>query len=103
MAKTKTSIIHVQSGSIKTYFRKKIRRMERRDKEELEWEYNYGLTKKDIFRCFLYISTIILPLRDTIRGFYKKPTLAWLFHPVATFGLLFIYGLYWIKGLNKKL
>jgi len=103
IAKTKISIIHVQSGSIKTYFRKKIRRMERRDKEELEWEYNYGLTKKDIFRCFLYISTIILPLRDTIRGFCKKPTLAWLFHPVATFGLLFIYGLYWIKGLNKKL
>jgi glycosyltransferase involved in cell wall biosynthesis len=98
ISKVKTSIIHVQPGDISTYFRKHRRRVKRRANGELNFEYNYGLTKKDIMKSVLYISTIILPLRDTIRGFHKKPTLTWIFHPIATFGLLFIYGAYWLMG-----
>ena len=102
IAKVKQGIRHVQNGSIKIFFKKKIRRIERRQKGEIDWKYNYDLKQKEMVRISLYIASIVLLLRDSIRGFIKKPSTAWVFHPVATLGLLFIYGYYALVGLRLK-
>ena len=100
MAKVKQGLIHVQDGSIKTFFRKKLRRINRRYKGEVKWGYNYDLSKKDIINQSLYMASIIMPLKDAFIGFRRRPSFVWFFHPVATLGLCFIYGYYSIRGLK---
>ncbi|MBI2448955.1 glycosyltransferase [Candidatus Pacearchaeota archaeon] len=109
IAKVKQGIIHAQDGRISTFFKKKLRRMYRRygggDKRfgggQVEWRYNYGVDKKQLIKTALYVSTIVLPIKDTIVGFYRKPTLAWLFHPIASLGVLGIYTYFYFKqGIN---
>lgn len=100
MAKIKQGLIHVQDRSVKTFFRKKLRRIKRRYNGEIKWDYSYDIKKKDILRTSLYLSTVVLPFKDMVAGFYRKPGAVWLFHPVATFGLFFIYVYYSLKGLR---
>ena len=102
MAKVKQGLIHVQDGSIKTFFRKKLRRIKRRYSKEINWRYNYDINKKEVLKTTLYLGTIALPIKDMILGFQNKPEWVWLFHPIATFGLLFIYAYYAILGLKKE-
>jgi len=102
MALVKQGIIHFQNGSIRTYFRKKLRRIQRRQTGELDWGNNYGIKTKDIIKVSLYIATIILPIKDSILGFFKKPTSAWFFHPIACYGLLILYGYYTLFNGNLR-
>ncbi len=102
MAKVKQGLIHVQDGSIKTFFRKKLRRIKRRYNKEINWKYSYDINKNNIVKTSLYLATIILPIKDMIAGFQNKPEWVWLFHPIATFGLLFVYAYYAIIGMKKE-
>lgn len=101
IAKVKQGLIHKQDGSIITFFKKKIRRIKRRHSEEIKWRYNYNIKKSDIIKNSLYIATIILPLKDMLAGYHRKKTSAWLFHPIAVFGLFSIYCYYALLGLKK--
>jgi len=101
MAKVKQGLIHVQNGSIKTFFKKKLRRIKRRYSGEIKWKYSYDINKKDIIKKSLYLASVVLPLKDMVVGIYRKPEWVWLFHPIATFGLLGVYGYYGILGLKK--
>ncbi|HLC52914.1 MAG TPA: glycosyltransferase family 2 protein [Candidatus Nanoarchaeia archaeon] len=101
IAKVKQEIIHVQPASIRTHFRKKLRRMRRRDSGEMKWDYNYGLTKKDFFLTSLYIMSVLPVIADTIVGFMRKPSSAWLFHPINTF-VLFISYVYYVLFKNVR-
>ncbi|MCK5043530.1 glycosyltransferase family 2 protein [Candidatus Pacearchaeota archaeon] len=96
-AKVKVGIIHNQPK----FFPNKIRRMERR-KEGIKIKYNYGINQKKIFLTGLYLMLIIPVLFDTLRGFVKKPDSAWFFHPIATFGEIFIYGWYFLMYKFSK-
>jgi len=91
-AKIKTGIIHNQPK----FFPNKIRRMQRR-KEGIKIKYNYGISKKKMILTILYSCLIIPVLFDTIIGFFKKPCLAWFFHPIATFGEFAIYSWYCLR------
>jgi len=91
-AKIKIGIVHNQI----VFFRKKIRRMERR-KEGIKIKYNYGISRKKLVLTGLYLMLVIPVLFDTLRGFVKKPNFAWFFHPIATFGELFIYSWYFLR------
>ncbi len=102
MAKVKQGLIHIQNGSIKTFFKKKLRRIKRRYRGEIDWKYNYNIEKNDVTKTALYLASVILPLKDMVMGFYRKPELVWLFHPVATFCLFFIYAYYGMLGLKKS-
>ncbi len=100
-AKVKEGLYHKQDGSFKTFYRKKLRRIKRRYSDEKLWKQDYGLEKKKILFTSLYCASFILPLYDSIIGFLRKPSLAWLFHPIATTSLIFIYGYYDIKNKLK--
>ena len=92
-AKVKTGIIHNQPR----FFPNKARRIKRRLNNEVKIQYDYGVTKKDTLKTLVYMCLILPVLWDTLRGFYKKPSIAWIFHPVACFGELFLHGYYTIK------
>lgn len=102
IAKVKTGLIHEQNGSMATFFKKKIRRLNRRYSGDSRWQYNYGMDNKDICKKILYISTLVLPFKDMLCGLRRRPTFAWFFHPVALSTLLFIYAYYVIKGGGNK-
>lgn len=87
-AKVDTGIIHNQPK----FFKNKIRRVERRLKKEIKIKYNYGVSKKELAKVSIYILLIFPVLVDTIIGFFRKRNLAWIFHPVACFGEMFLFG-----------
>jgi len=92
-AKVKTGIIHNQPK----FFPNKIRRIIRRLKNEVRIKYDYGVTRKEMAKTIICIVLVFPVLFDTIKGFIKKPDLAWFFHPIACFGELFLHGLYTFK------
>ncbi|MDP1728805.1 MAG: glycosyltransferase family 2 protein [archaeon] len=92
-AKVKTGIVHNQPK----FFPNKIRRIKRRLNDEVKIIYDYGVTKKDTVKTLIYMCLILPVLFDTIIGFIKKPSIAWIFHPVACFGELYFHGYYFIK------
>ncbi|MDD5650708.1 MAG: glycosyltransferase family 2 protein [Candidatus Nanoarchaeia archaeon] len=96
LAKVKISMTHIQQG-IKDFFKKKTRRIKRRTGNEVKFDFDYGLTKKQFIFAFLRIGLILPILYDTIKGFIRKPSLVWLFHPIAVYGTLFLYIYYNIK------
>ncbi len=46
----------------------------------------------------LYSITIVKPLYDSIRGYAKKPDLAWFLHPFMCLSFLGIYGFYSLRA-----
>ncbi len=92
-AKVKTAYIHDQ----RRFFRNKIRRIKRRLAHEVKFEYNYGITKKDIAKLALRLGLILPILYDTLKGFVRKPSIAWIFHPIACYGELAIHMYYRLR------
>ena len=92
MAKVNQGVIHVQSDKITRFFRKKMRRINRRKSSEIKWDYNYNLKTKSFIFTGLYIAAFIPLVIDALRGYIKKPTLAWILHPFVSFALLFVYA-----------
>ena len=97
-AKVDTGIVHNQP----TFFKSKIRRIQRRLSGEIKIKYNYSLTKWKIIKTFLHIATILPITYDITKGYINKPDSAWFFHYFACFGLIFIHGYYKLTGLFKR-
>lgn len=105
-AKVKTGIIHTFcESSPKKFFKKQARRL-------TDYYFylpfrHYRWTQNSKALPFaLYSLLIFPPLFDSLRGFLKKPDLAWFFHPLACFSTTLIYTYITIKyklGLLKKL
>ncbi len=101
-AKVNIGIVHIQKDFV-DFFKKKIRRIKRRLNGEIKLEHNYGVNKKKIFFTLIYLGLIFPVIFDMIKGFIRKPTLVWLFHPIATYGVLFLYIYYFTIGKIFKL
>ena len=94
-AKVKTGIIHTFSGDIKTFARKQRRRV--RDYlyynklgiRKYPWKNN---NNAKIFKFLFYCLTVVPLLGQSIKGYLKKPDVAWLFHPLACWITLWEYG-----------
>ena len=54
-------------------------------------------------RRSIIMLTVIKPLYDSLRGFIKKPDIAWLMHPVLSFTTVAIYGFTVISWYIRKL
>jgi glycosyltransferase involved in cell wall biosynthesis len=100
-AKVNCGLIHNQVS----FFQKKLRRISRRHDKEIKTEYHYGITNKKIILMALYVALIFPVFFDALRGFIKKPTSAWLFHPIACFGefsIYFFYSYLYMHLIKKK-
>lgn len=96
-AKVKTSIIHTFcESSLSKFIKKQKRRLTDyyiyKDKRLYQWQ-----SQSHIFGFTLYSLLIIPSLFDSIRGFIKKPDLAWFFHPLACFLTWWIYFIVTVK------
>lgn len=98
-AKVDTGIVHDQP----TFFKNKIRRMKRRLHGQINIKYSYGLDNKKIFLLFLRGLLVLPILYDMIKGFFKKPDSAWLFHIPAFYTLLFLQGYYHVLTIINRI
>lgn len=94
IAKVKTGIVHIFSGSISDFSRKQMRRI--KDffyfKQLDVRKYPWGELDKLRLCRFVVYSILIIPLFiQMIKGFFKRPDSAWLFHPAACVITLWIY------------
>ncbi len=106
VAKVKTGIVHLYCPDIKTFVRKQKRRINDflyfSDAKGREYPWtSFGKGKIVIF--ILCCITILPLLVQSIIGFVRKPDIkAWLFHFIACWSTLIVYGLGTIKSLFGK-
>ncbi len=104
----KNSVIHkTSSGFLLNWSRKRIestellyfRNLPRKYKvyDPSDWRDNLNLLK-----FILYTVTVIKPLYDSLRGFVRKPDVAWFVHPLMCFTMLYTYGYVTTKYFIKK-
>lgn len=104
-AKVKVGIVHtfVENDPAK-FFRKQARRIndlsfhKRAGKRATDWTKTYfGKIIYFQFQCLLIFPILF----QMSKGFWRKPDLAWLFHPVACYSTMIIYWYGWVKGKIK--
>lgn len=106
IAKVKTGIVHLFCPDVKTFYRKQNRRI--RDflyfSDAKGRKYPWSKVGKAKIILFALCCVTILPLLiQAILGWTRKPdTKAWLFHPVACWITLWVYGWGTIGGLFHK-
>lgn len=104
-AKVKIGIVHLFSGTVKTFIRKQRRRVK---------DYNYfqamglrqypwnTLNTKGLVKFILSCVTVVPLVVQSVQGYSKKPDVAWAFHPVACWITLWVYGTGRILGKLQK-
>ena len=101
-AKVKIGIVHLFANDLGTFARKTYRRIRDYLFYEKHGMRNYPwrrLSRVRILEFAFYTLLIIPVLRDSIKGYKKKPDKAWLFHPLACWLTLFTYGIMFIMGV----
>ncbi len=106
IAKVKIGIVHLFTGTISGFVRKQRRRI----KDYLFYKSKgvraetISNERLNIGKLKFIISTIlVLPLLvEMVKGFKRKPDLAWLFHPLACWLTLFAYSYEIIKFIFIK-
>lgn len=95
-AKVKTGIIHLYCGSDIGKF---VRKQRRRIRDYLYYQkigaraYPWQKQNKiGLLKFVLSCATIIPLIFQASRGYWKKPDLAWFFHPIACWLTLFTYA-----------
>jgi glycosyltransferase involved in cell wall biosynthesis len=105
-AKVKTGIVHLFSGDLLTFARKQRRRIDdysHYNKAHLR-KYPWGGLDKRRLVKFLAYCLLGLPLaRQSLVGYIRKPDPAWLFHPVACWTTLSIYGMGSLRSLVRPM
>lgn len=90
----------MEERGILDYFRRRIIFMEKYHLVDLTKRRYSVYEKKDFLKLvqFIVISvTILKPLADALRGFFKIRDVAWFLHPIMCFGTTFVYGFTFIK------
>jgi glycosyltransferase involved in cell wall biosynthesis len=101
-AKVKVGIVHLFADDVSTFVRKTYRRI----RDYLFYE-KYGmrnypwrrLSRVRILKFALHTLATVPMVRDSVEGYEKMPDKAWLFHPLACWLTLFIYGIVFITHL----
>ena len=100
-AKIKTGIIHTFcESSIKKFYKKQLRRVT----DLYVYKSMRIFPQKNThllgsLKFTLYVILIFPMLFDTLKGYLKKPDLAWFFHPLACWITLYTYSLGTIKSI----
>lgn len=95
IAKVKNGIIHIFSGNISTFARKQKRRV----RDYLYYnklgirKYPWNELNKTGLARFILSCLFLFPLIfQSVKGYIKKPDIAWFFHPIACWITLWEYG-----------
>jgi glycosyltransferase involved in cell wall biosynthesis len=103
-AKVKVGIIHDYCPQVKDFYRKQKRRA--KDFFYLESKKERGETFQRLprrqLRFILSVITLVPLIFQAIKGYWRKPDSAWLFHPLACLATLWIYSTETIRAWFKK-
>lgn len=104
-AKVKVGIVHIFCGSsISTFIRKQQRRVrdylyyQKLGIRSYPWQQQ---NKLGLLKFGLACVTIVPLFYQAIKGYFKKPDVAWFFHPLACWLTLIIYVWGRIQGIFK--
>lgn len=107
-AKVKIGIVHTYcESSISKFYKKQLRRaIDLYTYQKIRQFHPTNNTFLSVIKFSLYTATLVPPIIDTIIGIFKKPDIAWLFHPIACTITLYTYASQTIKfrlGILKPL
>jgi len=102
----KDSVIHDHSKGVAHSIGKLKRNIALFYSESQYRIYKYDIKKATMLKLGIIMSTIIIPLIDSIRGYVKFRDPAWFLHPVLSFRVALMYGVitlknYFIKRQNR--
>lgn len=102
--KVKNSIIHTYcQSSIKKFIKKQTRRIVDYFNYRHYRSYDWQKTNRYTPVLFtLYSLSLVFPTIDSIRGFSKKPDLAWFFHPLACIVTSYVYVTNYLKNILRQ-
>lgn len=97
-AKVFVEILHDQPS----FFASKRRRIRRRWEGDVRQRYGYGIRPRHVLRVMLRAGAILPVVLDALRGYRRKPDLAWAFHLPAVYGVLGLHAYYggkaWLRA-----
>lgn len=87
----KDSVVHNHSKNFKDFMSKIKRNSNQLKRDDQYRSYSYNLTLLRLIKLGLILGTIVIPLKDSIVGFVKFPSMAWFLHPIVSFRVAMIY------------
>lgn len=87
----KSPVIHLHSNSIKSILKKLNRNMKLFQKQTMIRQFKYDIDFFTMLKLGFIMSTVIIPLFDSIRGFLKKRDVAWFLHPILCVWVSIMY------------
>ncbi len=99
----KQDIIHQHSDTIGHFLSKSRRNMALFLQQASLRTYKWKTSRLKLLLTILVMLTVVRPLYDSLRGFIKKPDIAWFLHPVLSLATVFSYGFTVIIWYTKKI
>lgn len=99
----KYGIEHNYANSIVHFIKKLKRNIDLYLKHQNKRRYKYNITPLKLLRAVIIMSTIIIPLFESIYGYSKKRDIAWFFHPIISFIVVLVYSYATVTYKVKKL
>ena len=99
----KLDIIHLHSDTIGHLLVKARRNMLLFLQQANLRTYKWKTNRLRLLLAVLIMLTVIKPLYDSLRGFIKKPDIAWFLHPALSLATVFSYGFTVIGWYSKKM
>lgn len=88
----KDSVVHNHSKNFKDFMSKIKRNSNQLKRDDQYRSYSYNLTFLRLIKLGLTLGTIVIPLKDSILGFMRFPSMAWFLHPIVSFRVAMIYS-----------
>ncbi len=98
----KDSIVHLHCNSVKKFIQKLQRNFTLFLNLENIRRYTWRTKPLKLILVTLSMVTVIRPFFDSLKGFFKKPDIAWFLHPFVSFYIPIVYIFYIIKGFEFK-
>lgn len=87
----KYGIEHDYAKGVSHFVKKLKRNIDLYLKHQNKRRYKYNITLFRLFKAITVMVTVIIPLIESIYGYSKKRDVAWFFHPVISFVVVFVY------------
>jgi len=96
-AMMKLDIVHLHSKSLAKFIRKLKRNISLFHRYSRFRRYKYDITLPRLLWVGFLMVTVVKPLYDSLRGYIKKPDVAWFLHPLLCLIVPILYGLVTLK------
>ncbi len=88
----KRDIKHDYTASVMGILKKLRRNITLFYKQSSQRKYKYDISRGRLLIVIVIMSTFIVPLYHSIKGYIKKPDMAWFLHPILSFAVVMLYS-----------